>query len=197
MKNSIKKVKVVMLAIIFVSINISVYGQYPPNTVFRTIEPPADAYPPAYLSTYDDITTLTRMKRITEDGRTTHSYPKRQPWNIDETKYKLRTVAIYDAETHEVYKNLSGLNLYESVWSNTDPNLIYGFNPDGKIKLYHVDTDVVELLYDFNGSSEIYKTVKLGPGEGNIDIHDKYVALVGEVKNSTDVTIMIFEFTAT
>ena len=185
--------RLIMIYLLLFVITSIVYGQYPPNTVFRTIEPPTDASPPAYLSTYDDMTTSTRLKRITKKGSTTHSYPKRQPWNIDETKYKLRTVAIYDAETHAVLKNLSGLDLYESVWSNTDPNLIYGFNSDGKIKLYHVDTGVTELLHNFNGSSKIYKTVKLGPGEGNVDIHDKYVAFVGESKDSKDVTILIFD----
>ncbi len=193
MQKGFNGIKIVMLAIIFVSINISVYGQYPLNTVFRIIEPPVDAYAPPYLSTYDDMTTSTRMKRITKEGGVLHAYSKSQPWNIDGTKYKLRTEAIYDAETHVVLKKISGLDLYRSFWSNTDPNLIYGFLRNGKIKLYHVDTDVTELLYDLNGDSLAFQSVRVGPGEGNIDNHDKYIALVGHVNNSTDLTIVIFD----
>ncbi len=193
MRNSMKKVKVVILALIFVSINISVYGQYPPNTFYTTIVPPAGAVAPGYLSTYDDNTTSTRMKQITQEGSATHSYPKRQPWNIDGTKYKFRSIAVYDAETHAFYKTLGGLDIYESIWSNTEPNIVYGFTVEGKIRRYNIETEVLDLLYDLNGSSDVYESVKLGPGEGNIDIHDKYVALIAQVKNTSDVRIIIFD----
>ncbi len=184
---------ILILLFLFASI---AFGQYPPNTTYKTIPPPTGAAAPGYLSIYDDITTSTRLKQITKEGGVTHSYAKKQPWNIDGTKYKLRSVAIYDATTHAIYKQLDGsggIYIYESFWSNVDPNLIYSFRDDGKIKLYHVDTEVLETLYDLNKSGEVYESVKLGPGEGNIDNHDKYVALIGKVKNSADVKIIVFD----
>ncbi len=193
MKYSFNKIEMIVYTLLFIFIN-TVYGQqYPPNTYYTTIVPPAGAVAPGYLSTYDDSTTSTRMKQITQENSTTHSYPKRQPWNIDGTKYKFRTVAIYDAETHAFYKTLGGLDIYESIWSNTDPNIVYGFTVEGKIRRYNIETEVLDLLYDLNGSSEVYELVKLGPGEGNIDIYDKYVALIARVKNTSDVTIIIFD----
>ena len=191
--------KTVLLILIFVSIKISVYGQYPPNTIYRIIPPPVGAVAPGYLSIYDDYTTSTRMKQITKEGGITHAYAKRQTWNIDETKYKILSVAIYDANTHAVYKQLDGsggIYIYDSFWSNIDPNLVYGFIEDGKIKVYHVDTEVLETLYDLNKFSVVYESVKLGPGEGNIDNYDKYVALIGHVKNSTDMKIIVFDLQA-
>ena len=190
MKLILSRISIVLLFLFFSN---TIFGQYPPNTIFTTIVPPTNAVAPGYLSTYDDNTTATRMKQITQEGRSTHSYPKRQTWNIDETKYKIRTINVYDAETHEVYKSLSGLDLYESVWSNTNPDIIYGFTVEGKIRRYNIDTEVLDLLYDLNGSLELYDEVKLGPGEGNIDIHDKYVALIAHVKNTSDIAIIIFD----
>ena len=174
----------------------SYYGQYPPNTFYKTIAPPVNAVAPGYLSTYDDSSTSTRMLKITQEGGATHSYSKKQTWNIDGTKYKIRSIAIYDAETHEIYKQLDGsggIYIYDSFWSNTNPNIIYSFREDGKIKLYHVDTEILETLYDLNGVTNIYETVKLGPGEGNIDINDKYVALVGKIRNTEDFSVIVYD----
>ena len=181
---------ILLLTMLF---GITIYGQYPPNTIYSTIAPPANAVAPGYLSTYDDSSTMTRFLKITQEGGVTHSYAKKQPWNIDGTKYKLRSVAVYDANTHAFYKTLGGLDIYESFWSNTDPDIVYGFTVEGKIRRYNIETEVLELLYDLNGVSQVYEIVKPGPGEANIDISDKYVALVGHVKNTTHLRIIVFD----
>ncbi len=185
----------IILVPVILTVGVAHAQQYPPNTIYSTIAPPAGAVAPAYLSTYDDSSTMTRFLKITQEGGVTHSYAKKQPWNIDGTKYKLHSVSIYDANTHSIYKQLdgAGIYIYESFWSNTDPNLIYSFREDGKIKLYHVDTEVLETLYDLNAGTQIYEIIKPGPGEGNIDIHDKYVALIGHVKNTTHLRIIVFD----
>lgn len=183
----------ISMVVIILLLSIVAYGQYPPNTIYSTIVPPAGAVAPPYLSTYDDGSTMTRFLKITQEGGATHSYSKTQPWNIDGTKYKIRTIAVYDANTHSLYKSLGGLDMYESMWSNTDPNIIYGFTIEGKIRRYNIDTEVLDLLYDLNKNTEVYDEVKLGPGEGNIDIHDKYVALITHVKNTSDVRIIVFD----
>ncbi len=162
--------------------------QYPPDTAYAPIF--ADTPPmPDYLASIIDPTTSTQIKRITQpDGSyyPTQSYSKNQPWNADATMYKFYTVAVYNAATHNIIRELPG-NLYESFWSNTDPDLLYGFTPDGAIRTYRISTAQTDDLYQLTG----YDTVRLGPGEGNIDIHDKFVALAG--KRGTDFDVIVFD----
>lgn len=167
---------------------------YPPNTVYQPIfteTPPM----PDYLASITDTTTAVQIKRITQpdalyrSGYPTQSYAKNQPWNADASLYKFYTVAVYDADTHQLVRELPG-NLYESFWSNADPDLIYSFTEDGIIQTYRVSTEQTDVLYTLTG----YDRVKLGPGEGNIDINDKYVALVG--RSGADLDVIVFDLQA-
>ncbi len=167
--------------------------QYPPDTTYAPITATTPAMP-NYLSSIIDPTTDIEIKRITQpdaahysSGYPTHSYSKNQPWNADATLYKFYTVAVYDAETHEMIRELPGSELYESFWSNTNPDLLYSFRTNGDIKTYTISTEQIDNLYQLSG----YDTVRLGPGEGNIDMHDKFVALAG--KKGTDFDVIVFD----
>jgi hypothetical protein len=148
---------------------------------------------PDYLVTLVDTTTDTAIKRITQpdtahysSGYPTHSYSKNQPWNADATMYKFYSVAVYDAQTHAKTLTLPG-DLYESFWANTNPDLLYSFREDGQIKTYAISTGQQTILHTLNG----YDRVRLGPGEGNIDMNDHYVALVG--KRGADLDVIVFD----
>ncbi len=167
--------------------------QYPPDTTYQPITTTTPTMP-GYLASIIDTTTSTRIKRITQPDAAhygseppTHSYSKNQPWNADATLYKFYTVAVYNGETHELVQELPGGDLYESFWSNTNPDLLYSFRTDGTIRSYTISTEQTKDLYQLSG----YDTVRLGPGEGNIDIHDKFVALAG--KRGTDFDVIVFD----
>ncbi len=132
-----------------------------------------------------------KITRITDynadwDWYPVYEYAKIQPWNCDTTMYKFYTVAVFDAQTNQIIRELPG-DLYPSYWSNVNPDLIYGFRENGDIKAYMVSPDSSQILFHIDG----YDVIKLGPGEGNVDKNDKYVALVG--KKGIDMDVLIFD----
>ena len=164
---------------------------YPPDTVYVPISTTIPLLP-EYQATIIDTTTQTKIKRITQldplyGGYPTHSYSKNQPWNADATLYKFYTVAVHNAESGQLVKKIAGLGLYESFWSNTDPDLLYSFTVEGAIQTYRLSSEKREVLFTLAG----YDKVRLGPGEGNIDIYDQYVALVG--KKGEDLDVIVFD----
>ncbi len=101
------------------------------------------------------------------------------------TLYKFYSVAIYDAHTYQMVREPEGI--YYSLWSNTDPDLIYSFREDGVIQAYRVSENALDTIHILNG----FDMVKVGPGEGNIDMNDRFVALT--CKRDTDLVIVIFD----
>jgi len=114
-------------------------------------------------------------------------YAKIQTWNADQTAYKIRSVWVYDAETHQIINNLPSGDLYPAYWSNINSDLIFSFRENGDIKTYSLSTETITTVHSIVG----YDVIKLGPGEGNIDKNDKYVALVG--KRNTDLDVIIYD----
>ncbi len=173
---------------------------YPPDTTYEIIPPPPDAQMPDYLESYNNLTTNTQIKRITRQcdivpsGYPTHGYAKTQIWNVDATMYKWGSNAIYDAQTHELIKDLDGdgVWVYFSLWSNTDPDIIYGFRDSGLIRKYTVSTDNLETILDLNEDDE-YQIFRLGFGEGNMDIHDTYAAMAANPIGTEDITVFIVD----
>lgn len=187
----LKMKNIVVVLLFFISITLN--AQYPVDTYYRTILSGTIPPLPQLNSSVVDssVPSPVRLTRITEynadwDWYPIHEYAKIQPWNADGTIYKFYTVAIYDAATHDIIRELPG-DLYPSYWSNTNPDLLYGFRENGDVKVYSVSGDSSGLLLHIAG----YELIKLGPGEGNIDKNDKYVALVG--KNSTDMDVIVID----
>ncbi len=163
---------------------------YPADTVYSVPETPA-ATLPGYLFTWEDPATLTAIRRISRyepdwDWYPHHEYSKVQPWNIDETLYKFYSVAVFDAVTHRIVRELPG-DFYPSYWSNTDPDLLYSFREDGSIQTLRVASGAREELGRLDG----FDRVALGPGEGNIDIHDHRVTLA--CKDGEDLVVVVWD----
>jgi len=195
-----------LLNLIFITLFLQITHaqQFPIDGMYQYITPPATPAMPDYGQSVVDnsVPTPIRITRVTEshdyidnDGvpqvwYPTHEYSKTQVWNSDQTKYKISSWKVYDASTYQEIHSLS--SMYSSYWSNTNPDLIWSFRENGDIKKHIVstnDTQIVATLNKPGGGS--YESVKLGPGEGNIDNNDHYVALVG--KNGVDLDIIIFD----
>ncbi len=171
-------------------------AQFPVDGPYRSIHTSPPPLPSLYSSIIDSsVPTPIQITRITEyvmrwDWYPHHEYSKIQPWNADATIYKFYSVAIYDSHTFRMIRELPGSELYPTYWSNTNPDIIYSFRENGDVKTYIVSQDRIILhdhITDTNHNS--YEVVKLGPGEGNIDKYDHYVALVGKRGNDLDVII--------
>lgn len=128
-------------------------------------------------------TYITRITDIADDcwqrygNYPRHDYSKVQPWNADQTLYRFSAVAIYDARGYQPVRCLP--NLYVARWSHQNPHLIYAFKPDQRrILRYDTETEVTEEVLDLSGECAY---MALGPGEGNMDIHDRRVALACRV----------------
>jgi len=186
--------------ILYITILISIIyshnanAQFPQDIPYQSIQAP-NLTLPNYLDSIIDTSVPVEMliERITQYNPTwnwypVHDYAKIQPWNADASIYKFSAVAIYDANTHQKIRNLPGGQIYPCYWSNTNPDLMYSFRESGYIRTYSVSLDTV---IDMNTSIQGYNIVKLGPGEGNIDNHDKYVALIG--KRGSDMDVIIFD----
>ncbi len=178
----------------------SVNAQFPVDGQYQSIAPPTTPAMPNYGQTVIDnsVSSPIEITRITEvynyidgDGDPqvwypTHGYSKTQIWNADQTLYKISSWKVYDATTYQEEQSLS--SLYPSYWSNTDADIIWSFRDDGIIKKYTVSTNTTQTVANIAG----YEYIKLGPGEGNIDKNDHYVALVGK-KTNGDLDVIIFD----
>ena len=174
------------------------FGQtYPSDVQYSTITANTPALPALLSSVTDNsVPTDISIKRITEYSNgwyPHHEYSKIQPWNSDATIYKFYSVGIYDADTHQEIGNLPGGQLYPTYWSNTNPDKLWGFQESGDIKSYSVANNTVtthtHIYFDAANQTD-YDLLKLGPGEGNIDKNDKYVAFVGKKNTNMDVIVL-------
>ena len=144
-------------------------------------------------------TRITRITAATDEcwqgfaGNPIHDYSKVQPWNADQTIYRFSAVAIYDATSYQPIRCLP--NLYVARWSHLDPHIIYAFKPNQRRILRHdTETAETEELLDLSDECDY---MALGPGEGNIDIHDRRVALAcrveGDDPQQSDLAIMVVD----
>ncbi len=138
-----------------------------------------------------------RLLRITDyvpewDWYPHHEYAKIQPWNADGSLYKFYSVALYDARTHRMIRELPGSEIYPSYWSPVDPDLIYSFRLNGDVRIYRVSTDsVVQMDHIVDASGGEYDAVYMGPGEGNMDVEARRVALVG--RRGVDMDVILYD----
>jgi len=187
-------------AIIFLTLLFqTVYGQFPDDIPYQSIaEPSSLGMPNKGESVIDtsipnpiEITRITEIYNYVDNSGDpqvwypAHSYSKVQIWNADQTLYKIRSWKVINATTHQEEQSLS--SLYPSYWSHTDADVIWSFREGGDVIKYTVSTNAAQTVANIAG----YETIKLGPGEGNIDKNDKYVALVGK-KSNGDLDVIIF-----
>jgi len=199
-----KTIKILLATILTISLLQLVNAQQFPNDIpYQSIAPPSTPPLPNYGESVIDnsVSNPIEITRVTEvfnyvDGNgnpqvwyPTHEYAKTQVWNADQTKYKIRSWKVFDATTYQEIQSLSGM--YPSYWSNTNPDLMWSFRENGDIKKHFVSTNTTQTVANIPG----YELVKLGPGEGNIDKNDHYVALVGK-KTNGDLDVIIFDLQA-
>ena len=182
-------------------------AQFPDDhSPYQSIPVPAVPALPNYGESVTDnsVPSPIEITRITEvynyvDGNgdpqvwyPTHEYSKTQVWNADQTLYKIRSWKVYDATTYQEVQDISTSSLYPAYWSNINPDLIWSFKENGDIKKHFVSTNTTQVVGNItNTSGNSYEYVKLGPGEGNIDKNDHYVALVG--KDGLDMDVIIYD----
>ncbi len=181
-----------------------VNAQFPVDGQYQSIAPPTTPVMPNIGQSVQDnsVPSPIEITRVTDvynyiDGNgdpqvwyPTHEYSKTQVWNADQTRYKIASWKVYNATTYQEEQSLS--SMYPSYWSNTDADVIWSFRENGDIKKYNVSTNITQTVASISG----YEIIKLGPGEGNIDKNDHYVALVGKKENevgSFDLDIIIFD----
>ncbi len=188
---------VALFGLFFIQI---INAQFPQDGTYQSINPPNTLAMPDYGQRVMDnsVPSPIEIIRVTEafhynDGNGNpqvwypiHEYAKTQVWNADQTKYKVASWKVYDAATYQEERELS--SMYPSYWSNVDADIIWSFREDGAIKKYNVSTNTTQTVANIAG----YELVKLGPGEGNIDKNDHYVALVGKKANN-DLDVIIFD----
>ena len=197
-----------ILSVIFIIYSFqSIKAQFPNNSSpYQSIPTPVTPALPNYGGSISDNTVPSpiQITRITDvynyvdvNGNPqvwypTHEYAKTQVWNADQTLYKILTWKVYNASTYQEVQNISGLSLYPCYWSNTNPDLIWSFNENGDVKKHFVSTNTTQTVGTITTQlGNAYQYVKLGPGEGNIDKNDHYVALVG--KEGLDMDVIIYD----
>ena len=195
-----KQIKTSLNIIFIVLISQSVKAQFPNDIPYQSIQAPNGLVLPNLGESVIDnsVPNPIQITRITEqidfvDGNgdpqiwfPTHEYAKTQVWNSDQTLFRIRSWKVFDATTFQEVQSLS--DLYPSYWSNTNPDLIWSFRENGDVKKHNVSTNVTQIVANIPG----YEFVQLGPGEGNIDKNDHYVALVGK-KTNGDLDVIIFD----
>lgn len=211
-----KKNKFILLAVFFA---LKVSAQLFPKEIPYISKQAGSVTMPDYLGSMvnasfpDDLI----IKRITKYNTQNVEFPyplpiyaKSQPWNADASYYILydgkdpvggegdldyiNNASIYNAKTHEFSHRIPD-DVKSPVWSNTNKDLIYSFGINGKIRTYKVSTREVKVVYSFPEYDTINNRLFLGPGEGNIDKNDHYVALVGN-RGGKDMEVIIFDLKA-
>jgi len=195
-----KSIKIILTTILTISLlQLAKAQQFPDAMQYQSITPPTTPVFPNYgesvvdnsVSNPIEITRVTEpVNYVDENGNPqiwypTHEYAKTQVWNADQTKYKISSWKVYDATTYQEIHQLS--SMYPSYWSNTNPDLMWSFRENGDVKKYIISTNSTQTVANILG----YEVIKLGPGEGNIDKNDHYVALVGK-KTNGDLDVIIF-----
>ena len=191
----------------FSIINHFLYAQYPADhSPYQSIPVPSVPALPGYGQSVIDnsvpdpiqITRITEVYNYVDSNGDpqvwypTHEYSKTQVWNADQSLYKIRSWKVYDATTYQEVQDISSQALYPVYWSNINPDLLWSFREDGTIKKHFISTNTNQIVGVItNPSGNAYEYVKLGPGEGNIDKNDHYVALVG--KDGQDMDVIIYD----
>jgi hypothetical protein len=166
--------------------------------VFGSTDLPATPRPEYLVPTRDPTlgTSLMRIAGVEIAGAgqlLRHSYARNQPWNADGTLIMLDytyPAAIIDARTLQFLRWIH--QPQSAVWSHTDPNTTVGTLPNTNV-LVRADMrsdGAVEVLHRF----EDYVEISFGAGEGNISNDDRFVALFGFARDSTD--LLVFDLSA-
>lgn len=137
-----------------------------------------------------------------------HRYVSSQPWNSDGSLIMLDRDRVYvpilDGNTYALKKWVSTPN--EPFWSNTSPNVIYGIDTT-KTSFVKLTIDTTNSAPQSSWTPEFDFLNQLTPGfprytkigfdgTGVLSDNGQYTALFGQVQNTDDVDVIIYDFVA-
>ena len=174
------------LIILMLFYGISIFAQFPPDTIWEPQAP--DTLPmPGYLQTVHDADRNIDIKRISDTlafnvppgaGALLPQYAKIQSWNADMSKILVGFTHILNAGDYTIYKDIDntypGGYFNDGRWSNINPDIRYFCYGDNFLKI-NIETEEIDTLQNFPG---YYATI--GPYEGNISADDKYVVITSD-----------------
>lgn len=197
------RINYLILFVLLVQSLISISQTYPPETPLSHIAMPK-LPKPGYLKTIVDPVFGTNVTRIGDASvfspttRPRHHYAKDQPWNSNGSLIRTDPhvdFEIIDAVTLRHVRTIPAVK-GSSVWSNTNPNLMYGTSVSKNAShpahntFYKQDvtTGLITVLHRFPK----YTEVSLGSYEGNMSNDDRYAALQCK-KSSGDNEIIVYD----
>jgi hypothetical protein len=189
---------------------------YPPEKLFHVHPIPTGKQSmPKFLIPVTGDVFANRITRITDVSarELAHTYPKTQSWNCDGTYLRMDNTLL-DGRTYTALPEpLGNLNnptdhIDDRRWSHSKPNIMYGLQRrwntadtiDNGINDNHYDfvahdvektENTVTRLVRFSGNT--YATVKMGPGEGNVDYNDSIVAFAALKHGADYLTLIVFD----
>jgi hypothetical protein len=160
----------------------------PPDSLIYNITA-ANLARPGYLSSATDAALGGRVTRITDDtefggANVRHPAAMFQAWNADGTKIRLNGGILLDGRNYSFLKNFA--EPFDPVWSNVDPNLVYGVVGKSLVKV-DIVADVQTVIYTFSS----YESIRLG---GNLSLNDHYIVIAGKV--GSDLNIVVYNLTS-
>lgn len=169
-------------AIHLIELPIEYTSLFPPESTWEVTIP--ETLPrPGYLKTIHDSKYGVDITRISDatifnveknSYKLWNHYPKDQAWNADMSLITLNNgYFLLNGDDYSVYKTFSN-GLYESRWSNIDPDIKY-FCEGNKLKKTNIETEEITTIRQFPGYN-----LTIGPWEGNISADDKYVVVTHE-----------------
>ncbi len=151
--------------------------KYPPETTYNGSKSVSFVTRPGYLSSYIDPAFGTKVTRVSDESLNVDAshlincYPKTQPWNSDMSLVMLCGAAVVlNGSDYTVYKKPGWHN--DARWSTVDPNSMF-YTTGSQFRKWNVRTGADVLVRSFTEGN-----IKIGNGEGNISVGDKYVALM-------------------
>ena len=130
---------------------------------------------PSLLSALLDPLLGTRTTRISNTDGVRHAYSRISAWNSDGSKILLGfdyPGRMLDGRT---YRDLGSFRqVSQAVWSNADPNKLYGAIGNAFYR-QSATTGAITKLRAFTN----YVSITIGDYEGGISDDDRYVALIG------------------
>ncbi|MEZ5653988.1 MAG: hypothetical protein R3E87_25925 [Burkholderiaceae bacterium] len=166
--------------------------QFPNDTVVTGKVDSPSMPRPEYLQPVAYPATGTQIVRITDEARFggvsayyRHAYSLRQPWNADET------LLLLDGRFPGYLLDGRSLQLIGSfeqpsdpVWSNLDPNSLYGVAGNGLV-VVDMSSRQTRPLHRFDEYTEI----AIGGGTGNFSDDDRRIVLIGQRAGGVDVLV--------
>ncbi len=149
-------------------------GSYPAATTLKYIATPSVARPSLLAPVIDPVLGTTTTRVSNTDG-VRHAYSRISAWNSDGSKILLGfgyPGRMLDGRT---YRDLGSFRqVSQAVWSNVDPNKLYGAIGNAFYR-QNATTGALTALRSFSN----YESITIGDYEGGISDDDRYVALIG------------------